>query len=59
MPRRRKNKSAKKHGISILTTTGLMRFIFLSTAGLVDAERFAILPTHRINFKRGPDRLFC
>ena len=33
---------------------GLMRFALLPTSGMIDAERFVMLPTHRTNFKKGP-----
>ena len=50
-----KDKAIRRCSGPVFAAWGLMRFVFLTTAGMINAERFTILPTHRTNFKRGPD----
>jgi hypothetical protein len=49
----------KRYGGPIRTSAGFMRYILMTPSGMINAERFSILPTQRINFKRGPDRITC
>ena len=42
------------YGGPIISRCGLMRFALLPPSGMIDAERFIMLPTHRTNFKKGP-----
>ena len=53
--RRAADRYFRRRGGQVFCTSGLMRFLLLTTSGMIDAERFSILPTHRTNFKRGPD----
>ncbi len=45
----------KKIGGPILSNAGFMRYLLIPPSAMIHVERFSILPTHRINFKRGPD----
>lgn len=54
MPPRMQDNAILRRRDAIETRSGLMRFALLPPSGMIDAERFCMLPTQRTNFKKGP-----